>query len=436
MELTPYKTEQVVLAYCLQDYKNLVNGEVREEYFSSEPHQIIFQVLRGMQVQGLSPELNLVVSYLEAEGLIEQVGGDEYLGTLHNTETEPGNFPAYVDIIREAFKKRVVLSTANQVHDDLMRGDKVSDEVIAYLLGQITSLNGATSTSNIKSMQSLMVEYGNVLNERMLSPGITGSSTGYPVLDGVIDGFYNENFVVIGARTGVGKTTLMTNIIGNSPDVPSVVFSGEMGDIRVMDRIVAKLARVPMIDLKRGNLGDDKVVAKRVTDTMRNLHNNYQVYVDDSFHSGIDYVASAIRKYYHMYGVQRAYVDYIQLLGKSDTTEINKITATLKALTIELDMCIIGLAQVRRLGTERVNMRPTLEHLKDSGTIEQDADTVLFLHRGEEDEDMSLGNEDLGTDMEVIVAKNRDGKTATIPFLFKGDISTIEEYNTFGRQQK
>ena len=409
--------ERAVLGALLQDQEAVVTAmeTLKAEDFYDPRHQAVFEAISRVNQLSRGVDLVTVDDELRRSGQIDSVGGTEYLATLTQMVPTTVNWSHYADIVREKAVLRRLIGASNEIMrmgyqqqellpDILNRSEKLIFD-IAMKQGVGAELEGARTI-----LARTYEQIGELAKQK---GGISGVTTGLRDLDSCLTGMHGGELILIGARPSMGKTTIAINIATNAARSGKTVavFSLEMPREQIMMRILCSEARVDMQAVRSGSLKDkdwDRLcLALPVVAKM-------PLYVDDTAGMSPAQLRSRCRRLMLEKGLDLIVIDYLQLMtadGRNENRqlEVSEISRSLKAIALELKVPLIACAQLSRANTQRSDKRPMLSDLRDSGSIEQDADVVMFLHRPgyyDEQADKNLA--------ELIVAKQRNGPLDTI----------------------
>lgn len=433
------EAEQAVLGACLID--NEVIDEalslLTPEAFYSVAHREIFSALLDFTKSNRPADAITIAEHLDLLGKLEDVGGLKYLGALVRDSFGSKNTKAYAKVVLDKAKLRGVITVANRLAQEAWEASN-ADEAIEAAQKNLFAL-AQSKTDDIAALKDTtdLSRWVEELDDRWQNPtGMAGHSTGFAEIDNLAGGLVDGDLVIIGARPSSGKTVLACNIIDHyiNERHPVLFFSLEMGNQKIINRLIAARARVSVGNLKRPN-GMPGPDFDRVMQSVSVLQ-QATVVIDDSMRlSTLDMLARA-RRVRKRYGLRLIVVDYIQLMHEPSmrreqnrANEVAEISRGLKRIAKELNVPVVALAQLNRKFGDRADKRPVLSDLKESGSLEQDADLVVLLHRPE----MHESNDRNKGIAEVIVAKNRDGETGIIEMAFRGQFMRFEPLDTESR---
>ncbi|URJ85181.1 replicative DNA helicase [Pasteurella multocida] len=399
-------------------------------------HRVIFQEMENLLRQGKPIDLINLYEFLREKNLSEDIGGFAYLAELSKNTPSVSNIVSYAAIVRDRAILRDLISVSNDVAQSCYttKGMEVKDildeaerKVFAISEKRTTSNEGP---QNICAILEKTIDRIELLSKTEGHNGITGVSTGFDALDKKTAGLQPSDLIIVAARPSMGKTTFAMNLCENAAlksDKPVLVFSLEMPAEQIMMRSLASLSRVDQTKIRTGQ-GLDQSDWSKIGSTMGLFANKPNLYIDDS--SGLtptELRSRARRVYRENGGLSLIMVDYLQLMrapGFADnrTLEIAEISRSLKALAKELEVPVIALSQLNRTLENRADKRPVNSDLRESGSIEQDADLIMFIYR---DEVYNENSEDKGV-AEIIIGKQRNGPIGRVRLAFRGQFSRFD----------
>jgi replicative DNA helicase len=424
------EAEQAVLgAIFLEPSSLTVTSEVLiPEDFYRSAHQKIFNVMLKLNDEGKAVDLITVTEDLAATKSLEDVGGITYLSELAGSVPTAANVEYYARIVEEKSLLRRLIRTATNIAQE---GYSREDEV-AELLGEaeknimeVAQRKKSGSFTNIKDV--LVRTYDNIEELANRKGDVTGIPTGFAELDRMTAGFQRNDLIIVAARPSVGKTAFALNIAQNvatKTDETVAIFSLEMGAEQLVMRMLCAEGNINAQNLRTGALTDEDW--RKLTMAMGSL-SNAGIYIDDTPGVRIGEIRSKCRRLKQEHGLGMILIDYLQLIqgngrsGENRQQEVSEISRSLKALARELEVPVIALSQLSRGVEQRQDKRPMMSDIRESGSIEQDADIVAFLYR-DDYYDKESENKNI---IEIIIAKQRNGPVGTVSLAF------VKEYNKF-----
>tara|TARA_B100000029_G_scaffold508084_2_gene594173 strand:+ start:42126 stop:43487 length:1362 start_codon:yes stop_codon:yes gene_type:complete len=401
--------------------------------FEGPDHQFIFESM-GELVNSNKPLDPLTVSdRLDSKNLLNKAGGKNYLIDLASTTPSSANLESYAESIREQSIKRKLLKANSDIRDLIINPDgKDASSLLDEAEAKIFALNDEASRTS-DSIQSIDQLIKTSMDNLQKGSNDDSVLTGYTDLDKITQGLHRNDLVILAASPSMGKTSLAMNIVENvllneKIDGGILFFSLEMAAEALTTRLLSSHARVSSPNIRSVNLSKDDL--KKFTSSAAKLK-NLPLYIDDSsFLSPMELRARARRiSRMEEKGLALIVVDYIQLMeisGSSDNraNQVSEISRSLKSLAKELNVPVLALSQLNREVSKRDDKRPRMSDLRDSGSLEQDADLIVFIHR----EPDPSSNQQFSDLTEIIISKQRNGPTGKINLTFMGKYTRFEDY--------
>ena len=445
IKLPPHsiEAEQAVLGSLMLDNQrwDVVAEMITDRDFYSRHHQLIFSEMHTLVSRGTPIDLITLSESLESKDLLVDVGGFAYLAELSKNTPSAINVVAYTDIIRQQAILRELISASNEIADNCYSTEgRDSTEILDLAESKIFQIAESRTKQGEgpKNITDVLEATVAKIEELFQRPhdGVTGVSTGFLDLDKKTAGLQRSDLIIIAARPSMGKTTFAMNLCENAAmmqEKPVLIFSLEMPSEQIMMRMLASLSRVDQTRIRTGQLQDDDWA--RISSTMGLLLEKKNIYIDDS--SGLtpmELRSRARRIYREHKGLSMIMVDYLQLMrvpniSENRTLEIAEISRSLKALAKELQIPVVALSQLNRSLEQRADKRPVNSDLRESGSIEQDADVIMFIYR---DEVYNEASEHKGI-AEIILGKQRNGPIGKVRLKFQGQFSRFDNYADAGK---
>ena len=416
---------------------------VSEDMFYAPKHRSIFNAMVGVSQHGEQVDPISVRTQLDNRDALVMLGGDEYLSELVRQAPITGKLDGYARIIRDKFLRRRLINAAGVIADTARKQERVLDAVIdeaEKCLFEVTqSSSFAQSYHSLEKDLPELVE--SIVSLAQHSGKQRGIPSGFRSLDRMLAGFQRSDLIILAARPSMGKTSLALDIArktATNHNVPVGIFSLEMSSTQLIERMVASESMLHAWKMRTGNLHDSDSF-QRLTDATDRL-SRAPIYIDDRPGINTINIRSTARKMKREQDIQLIVVDYLQLISphetrKSDSLvqQVTEVSRTLKLIARELNVPVLALSQLSR-EIEKQNRKPRLSDLRDSGTIEQDADVVMFIHRGESQYE---GDERAPVQMEILVEKHRNGPVGRVELMFDKTHVTFteparEEYSAVG----
>ncbi|MFM7541293.1 MAG: replicative DNA helicase [Planctomycetota bacterium] len=414
-----HDAEQSVLGSMIRDNHVIpdVVNEMRPESFFSHAHLQIFKAIVKLFETGKPVDLVTLAQELLVDKSLEEIGGPAYLLEIWEKTPTAANAKFYAKIVRERATVRSIIHASTEVLDEAYGDAKEADELLHQTVGKFLQLAQQEIRGVVVQLKEALNEAYDRIDARNSrdQSSISGLATGYPDLDEITAGFQKSEMIIVAARPSVGKTAFALNLIRNiiTRDKATVLFcSLEQSRIEIAERLMCSHGRVDSQKLRKGRLNSDEL--DRLVVAGGELINTGHLHIDDSPSQSMLRIASNARRLKMQYGLDLVVIDYLQLIEPENRRDprqeqVAQISRRIKALARELTIPVIALAQVNRASEDRQDHRPRLADLRESGSIEQDADTVFLLHRPERFEPgMNEGY------VEVIVGKQRNGPTGQV----------------------
>ncbi|ATC93469.1 replicative DNA helicase [Pseudoalteromonas tunicata] len=432
------EAEQSVLGGLMLDNEawDRVAERVVSQDFYTRTHRFIFEAMEKLAEQGQPLDLITISETLEKNNQLEGIGGFSYLGEIAKNTPSAANINAYADIVRERAVVREMISVANEIAEAGFNPEgRASHELLDLAESKVFKIaeKRTKSSEGPQNIHTILEKTIDKIEALYQSPqdGITGVSSGYSDLDKMTAGLQPSDLIIVAARPSMGKTTFAMNLAEHAAmtqDKPVVIFSLEMPSEQIMMRMLASLGRINQTKVRTGQLDDDDWA--RLSSTMGLLIEKGKMFVDDSSGLTPTELRSRARRIARDHGgISMIMVDYLQLmrvpsLSDNRTLEIAEISRSLKALAKELECPVVALSQLNRTLEQRADKRPINSDLRESGSIEQDADLIMFIYRDEVYNEDSM---DKGV-AEIIIGKQRNGPIGKVRLTFQGQFSRFDNY--------
>ena len=405
---------------------------LKEGDFYSRAHQRIYKAISDLEAHSLRPDIQTVIRELRQNGKLDEAGGAAYVSSLTSVIPSSANIEYYVQSVLNLSLRRALLRVASEIGIAAYDESRDTLEILDKVEQSVFMLRDERQAFSYNLIRDILLPTFNKIDEvyKTKQP-LTGISTGINKLDELTTGFQPSEFIIIGARPSVGKTALALNMashIACKEKKPVAFFSLEMPDIALAQRLISSEAQVDGNKMRSGFLTTDDF--RHIKDAMDKLY-EMPLYIVDIPNMRYQDLRSQARKLRAKEEVEIIFVDYLGLIGHDNNSlprheQMGDISRSLKGLARELKIPIVVLCQLNReMERTGLGMPPTLANLRDSGSIEQDADLVMFLHKptkkpkkGEEDQHLQQVPAE-GLHTELIIAKQRNGPIGTIELIFK-----------------
>lgn len=394
-------------------------------------HRVIYEHVELVLAADHPADVVTVSESLTAAGVLEQAGGSAYLAALAQNTPSALNIRRYAELVREKAVQRNLIRICSEVVDKALNPGAEVDALIEEAEKRIFDLRQKRTAKKPTTFPQLLKKVFESIDSRFHSRGeITGLATGFAKIDTMTAGLQNGDLVIVAGRPSMGKTSFAMNIaehVAVEKRRPVAVFSIEMTDVLLVQRMLGSVGRVDQHRLRTGMLTDEDW--SKTSSAMERLHEAPFVIEETMALSVMEMRARARRIARENPGLALIVIDYLQLMASQAKTqsertqEIGDISRGLKALAKELDIPVIALSQLSRAVEQRMNNRPMLSDLRDSGSIEQDADVIIFLYRDEQYHKSS----DAEGYAEAIIGKQRNGATGTVYLRFVKEETRFED---------
>lgn len=422
--------EQSVLGSMLKDKNAIVQAveTLKSDDFYKDSHKIIFSTVWSLYQKDIPVDMITLLEELKSTSKLEECGGITYVSEVSGSVISTANVHSYIKIVKDKSILRKLINTSTTIIEECYENQNNVESVIDSAESKIFNIAENRSTSDFEPMSDILergfLQIENVFNNK---GQVSGVSSGFTDLDSKTSGFQKGDMILIAARPSMGKTTFALNIAENAAlrgGKSIAVFSLEMSKEQLSYKLLCSQANVDMLRLRTGDLQDkDWENIARASGPLASAN----IYIDDTAGTSVMEMRSKCRKLKMEHGIDLIIIDYLQLMSGSSQSEsrqqeVSEISRSIKALAKEMQCPVIALSQLSRAPEQRADHRPMLSDLRESGSIEQDADLVMFLYRDEyydkETEDKNVA--------ECIIAKQRNGPVGTVKLAWLG------QYSRFG----
>lgn len=431
------EAEKAVLGSALLSKNALQKmcDELSSDAFYSEANAKIFETLQELNDSSSPIDITILTNRLNDKKILSQVGNVEYLSELIDSVPSASNVEYYINIVKEKMVGRKIIETATEIANDAYLSEDSIYEVLENAEMKMLRIGNMRKTSEFQRIQDVVYrEQANL--EKLSEQGaeITGLSTGFTEFDKLTAGLQPNQFIIIAARPAMGKTAFALNLatyaaMHNKKSV--ALFNLEMSVEQLANRILQSLGQINGSKMRTGRLEHNDW--KRLNEAISRLSDT-NLFLDDTPGITIGEIRSKCRRLSNSdKGLGLVVIDYLQLItGPAKTAgnrqqEVSEISRSLKTMALELGVPVIALAQLSRAVESREDKRPIMSDLRESGSIEQDADIVSFLYR-DDYYNKEARRDDNASITEFIIGKNRSGPTKTIELLFRKDTSTFVNF--------
>lgn len=441
------EAEQAVLGSILlatdpQDLLADIMTILEPSDFYRTAHRLIYSAILALDETQRAIDILTITDELDKDNQVENVGGMAYLTELASSVPVAGNALYYARIVRERSVRRNMIDTLQDSLTQTYEGSDSVDDAVADLSTKLDLINGGEKSADFKNIADVVNKsFEQIEQNSRTDETVTGLASGFPALDNLTTGFHEGEMIIIAARPAVGKTAFVLNIAQKvavaDPTLPVVIFSLEMPDTSLVNRMLAAEGNINSQHMRTGQLEAEEWNSLAVATGSLARTN---IYIDDTPGIKVTEIRSKLRRLYKREGrLGLVIIDYLQLIegtrSEGRQQEVSAISRAIKMMAMEMNVPIIALSQLSRSVEQRQDKRPMLSDIRESGSIEQDADIVAFLYRDDyydkSNDDTDNQNDprdeeqqDIG-EIEVILEKNRSGARGTARLLF------VKSYNKF-----
>lgn len=423
-------SEQAVLGSVMlrKDAIHEVEDVINPDSFYSEKNKLIFQAMLDLFLKNEPIDMLSLSTKLTEQKLLERIGGNQYLAEIVNTVPSSANIKHYANIVQKKYILRSLIEAADYVSElGFEEGDDHMDDILDMAEKKIFSVISSPKSQKFINLKDALPEAWERLEKLHEHKGaLRGLSTGFADLDCMLSGLQKSDLVILAARPSMGKTTLALDIARMSSvshDKSVLIFSLEMSSQQLVDRMLSAQSRVNAWNLRTGHLSSDRDFSQ-LRDSLDKLA-KAKIYIDDQPGNSIVRMKALSRRLKAEKGLDLIVVDYLQLMTTSKNydsmvNQVTEISRSLKSLAKELDVPVLALSQLSR-AVESRGGKPRLSDLRDSGSIEQDADVVMFIHR----EDKGKDESEKTNIAEILIEKHRNGPTGKVDLYFDEKTTTF-----------
>lgn len=428
------EAEESVLGACFLSKYALQKAceSLTPDSFYDEKNGKIFAAMNALVDEKTPIDITTVTGYLKKNNQLTEIGGVEYLTEVLNFVPTASNIDYYIKNVEDASILRKLIETATDIASEGYRTDETVNEILDNSEKKILNIVKNRKSSEFRSIKDILQKTQSDLERLSEHKGeVTGLATGWYDIDKLTTGLHPNELIIIAARPAMGKTVFALNLATHAAmtqDKSVALFNLEMSAEQLAMRIISSLGQVDGFKLRTGNLMNTDW--KRINEAVSQLSNTNLV-MDDTPGITIGEIRAKCRRLASSEkGLSLVVIDYLQLIsggknyGANRQQEVSDISRSLKTLAMELQVPVIALSQLSRSVEAREDKRPIMSDLRESGSIEQDADIVAFLYRDDYYK-KEARNEDNTSIVELIIGKHRNGPTATVELLFKKDTSTM-----------
>lgn len=414
-------------AFLSKEALDKVCEELTSDMFYDSKHKIIYDALYTLRSKDIAVDITTVSNELEKnKGGLSSAGGIEYLTEVVDSVATPANIEYYINIIYEKYILRTLINKSTKIIDECYDEQEDLTAIVENAEKSILAVNSDRMVKEIKPIQEVITKAQEEIEFLAKNGGdVTGIPSGFYDLDRRTTGFHSNELIIIAGRPGMGKSSLAINMATNmaiNSKKSVALFCLEMGAVQIINRMYSSVGQIDAIKLRTGRM--DHTDWKKYNETSSLLADT-KFFIDDTPGITVSEIRSKCRRLKNSdKGLDVIIIDYLQLLSSSSkyqgqrVNEVSEISRDLKKLAMELEVPVIALAQLSRSVETREDKRPIMSDLKESGSIEQDADIVMFIYC---DDYYKFKSKDRPTlsPIELIISKHRSGSTGTVDLMFE-----------------
>lgn len=406
---------------------------LKPKAFFNAPHRIIYESMLELFEAGESIDIVTLTSRLEDHGQLETIGGVSYLARVAHSVPTSANIDQYVVILQDKYLLRQLIDAARKQFIDAVESGDVQQVIANMQVAAAKLSDQAAPTQEFKPIREVMMNSYDGIEQRFANKdngSVTGIPSGFVDLDNMTAGFHDGELIIVAARPSVGKTAFALNIAQNvaiKTDETVALFSLEMSAEQLGDRMISAEGNLDASKVRTGKYedGDWEKTANAVS-----VLGETKIFIDDSPTINVHEIRNKCRRLKKKHGLGLIVIDYLQLIagsgkrGENRQQEVSEISRTLKQIARELEVPVIALSQLSRGVEQRQDKRPMMSDLRESGSIEQDADIVAFLYR----DDYYNQDTEKKNIIEIIIAKQRNGPVGTVELVFLKNFNKFANY--------
>lgn len=419
------EAERAVLACVILDPNILFNIKVKSEYFYKPEYKLVWQAINRLFVDDKPVDLVGIKEELRIANKLDEIGGDEFLNSLPSDEFIPNNVEYYLNLIKDSNVLRNIIDIGatciDTGYNPIIKANVAKEKILSLF----QNFQNDDDVGKTYTLNELIQKEWDDLHFRMENPDKIGLMTGFNGYDLLSAGLHPQDLVIVAARPSVGKTALILKMLLNlaKSGVGSYIWEYEMGRSQLIQRLAAIESGVSLSKISNGSINQAEY--NKVTDGLKRLQ-GLPIFLETDVNANIYDIMTQTRKMVNKHGIKIMALDHIQLVpaGSDDQTqEIGNISRQMKKLAMELDITTLVVSQLNRSLEKRQDRRPTLPDLRQSGSLEENADQVVFLYR----EDYYEKKEDNLGITELIIAKHRNGPLGVVPLHFEAETANYKE---------
>jgi len=431
--------EEAVLGALMleKDAYSVISEILRPESFYDKGHELIFSAIQDLAIQQKPIDMLTVVEQLRKKGNLEAIGGPFYIAQLSGKVVSSAHLEYHSRIIAQKYLARELITFSSQVASKAFDETNDVDDLMQEAESQLFEISQHNVKKEVVQINPIIKEAIGLIQKAAERPdGLSGIQSGFKLLDKITCGWQNSDLIIIAARPAMGKTAFVLSMSKNMAvnyNIPVAVFSLEMSNVQLVNRLIINVTELPGEKIKNGNL--EKYEWDQLDYKLKELY-DAPIFIDDTPSLSVFELRTKARRLVKEHHIKCIIIDYLQLMNASGMNfgsreqEVSAISRSLKGLAKELNIPIIALSQLNRgveTRTGSEGKRPQLSDLRESGAIEQDADLVCFIHRPEY---YKIYTDEKGNDLtgkaEIIVAKHRNGATGDVLLSFKKEYARFQ----------
>lgn len=430
--LPPQNTEaeSSVLGALMLDKDAIIKiaDVIKPEDFYDNRNRLVFETILTLFEKNISIDILTVSNTLEEKKLLDKIGGMSHLTSLVNAVPSAAHITHYASIVRRKGTLRRLITAASDITNLAFKEDGDTDTILDQAEQKLFNVSQGSLKQNFVPIHSILHETFERIDQlHRDKSAMRGVPTGFVDLDNLLGGLHKSDLIILAARPSMGKTSLALDVIRNvsvNAKIPTAIFSLEMSKDQLVDRLLSSQSGVNLWKIRTGHLNDDDF--EKLGDAM-GLLSEAPIYIDDTAGANIMEVRTKARRLQTEHGVGLIVIDYLQLMSGRSTDnrvqEVSEISRSLKILARELNVPVIALSQLSRSVESRPDKVPQLSDLRESGSIEQDADVVMFIHRKDMYKDKDQQNTNIA---DVYIKKHRNGAVGDISLFFDGEKASFK----------
>lgn len=421
----------VIIDYSIAD--EVLNSVTSKDFYYPD-NRTLMEAIESLFEENKIIDHTTVVAELERTNKLELAGGLEHISEIMGSIPGVANIDAYLNLIQETSMERQMVKACEKIRENILTGKEPHRELVQHSEKEFFDVINGQNSDDFKRIDALTEGVIKIIEtNKNKEGGLIGIDTGFSKLNTITNGFKKSELIILAARPAVGKSAFALNVAAAACKSKKhvVLFSLEMGHDQLLMRMLSAYSGVDLGKITSGKLSDDEMASLLMAKTALD---KYGMYIDQSSTSNVRDIKSKCQKLYREGHLDLIIIDYLQLLVSGDKNvgngvqEVTKISRALKQMAIQFNIPVLALSQLSRDIEKREDKKPVLADLRDSGSIEQDADIVMFLYR----ENPRKDSEDTTKVVQsaktmLLVAKNRQGQTGEVPLIFKGKNSQFTE---------